>query len=608
MRNTLFFIITTLMPFLAFAQPSITQNPNLGNQNQLVCPGANPFIEYTISNYGACSINWTFTNASTYNSGPVNQNKVNIVWKDTVGVGKLTATLSGCGTGSSKSLEGKTYPVQHVLLSLKGKKFDPLGYDTSPRQIDFCNPQPVYLSVSHMYVTGTGDIGQPGLIEANYEWTIPTGWKEQSTGAIGTYRTPIKAITVVPTQCAVLGNVTVKGYLGSCSTSSKSNAATFVLTGTQPIVTIAPQAGYIGSTACTNQGITFTVSASNTLNCPITGYTWETTNNNWGLSTITLNGIVQPLTKDGVFFPSGLPADNGGLVKGGITFGCGSTIRGEFPLVYKAPIPVGPGGNPVCTTASVGLVNYTGPYNNSNPVVWSSNQPGIATVNSSGLITRNGSANGAVTITANFPCSVPSVSQNIWVGFPGQPGSVTGEIAPSIGGIYQYVCSSPAQSAAYHTWTPPYYGNPVWSQSGGNASTLVPNFYVGSSSGWLQVAGVNACGNSAVSRLRIFPVAGSGGGIQRIAVHPNPASNSLTIQANSSTTTTTTFAIASTSATIAPYLFTATLVNTQNLVVKTGTSKDGKLELDLTEVPNGLYFLHVNDGIEITKSQIQVKH
>jgi hypothetical protein len=107
MRNTLFFIITTLMPFLAFAQPSITQNPNLGNQNQLVCPGANPFIEYTISNYGACSINWTFTNASTYNSGPVNQNKVNIVWKDTVGVGKLTATLSECGKGST--LEGKKF-------------------------------------------------------------------------------------------------------------------------------------------------------------------------------------------------------------------------------------------------------------------------------------------------------------------------------------------------------------------------------------------------------------------------------------------------------------------------------------------------------------------
>ena len=586
-----------LQASLTFGQPSLGQNPNLGNGNQFVCPGTPNSIAYNIYNIGTCKAKWTITNGASLNGGSLDFPGISVVWKDTVGIGNVKVTLSNCGANTS--LEGTTYSRSHVLLSLKKKKFDPIGYDARPRQIDFCNPQPVYLYIPHMYVEGTGGIAQPGQLEANYEWSLPPGWKESSTGATTLYRTPINGITIVPTKCAVNGVVIVKGYLGNCSTSSMSDAVTFQLTGIEPKVTVFPPQGYLGSTACNAVPVTFTSTVTQPSNCSITGYTWSSSNPNW-----TPVNLGVPLSTVAVFSPSGLPADNGGVITAGVTFGCGTKIEGwSLPLFYFPPLPVGPGPNPVCNSAPVGLFNY-----NSGAVTWVSSQPGIAAVSPSGVVTRNGISSGAVTISAIFSCNVPTVSQNIWVGVPGQPGVVTGETAPSIGGIYQYVCSSPAQNAVSHTWTPPYYGNPVWSQSGGNASTLVPNFYVGSSSGWLQVAGVNACGNSAVSRLRIFPVAGSGGGIQRIAVHPNPASNSLTIQANSSTATTTTFAIASTSATIAPYLFTATLVNTQNLVVKTGSSKDGKLELDLTEVPNGLYFLHVNDGIEITKSQIQVKH
>lgn len=119
------------------------------------------------------------------------------------------------------------------------------------------------------------------------------------------------------------------------------------------------------------------------------------------------------------------------------------------------------------------------------------------------------------------------------MGTPTQPGPVSGETAPSIGGIYQYICSNASVGAVYYDWVLPYNGNPVWSQYGGTISgpidTLTPNFIVGSSSGWVQIIGYNSCGPSGASGLRVFPISGSGGGIRSVIIAPNPSTTEVKI-------------------------------------------------------------------------------
>jgi hypothetical protein len=126
---------------------------------------------------------------------------------------------------------------------------------------------------------------------------------------------------------------------------------------------------------------------------------------------------------------------------------------------------------------------------------------------------------------------------------------------------------------------------------------------VGSSSGFLQVFGVNECGNSAVRKLSVIPTGGGGGGIQRIVAYPNPAQKDLTVEDVSSSTNAPTIALAENTT----QDFLATLVNDQNQEVKSGKSKKGKISFDLQDLRNGFYYLHIKRGDELTTKQIQIK-
>ncbi len=253
---------------------SISQNPHTPLSDQAVCPGEST-ITYSVSGYGSCNIKWTITTNGQITTAD-NLKDVSVKWTDIPGTDTITATLSGC-TGSSISLEGHAPSVSHVILSVNGQNFDPLGYNTNPRNIDFCTPAQVDLFVSHMYVPGTGGIAQPPLQEVSYEWTLPGGWKEVNTNATGTIISPVNIISIIPTKCAVPGNVIVKGVVGNCTApdiQSKSNPATFVLNGVSPLLTIGPQAGYQGATFCNTTPVTFTTTLNYALGC-ISNYTWN---------------------------------------------------------------------------------------------------------------------------------------------------------------------------------------------------------------------------------------------------------------------------------------------------------------------------------------------
>ncbi len=123
----------------------------------------------------------------------------------------------------------------------------------------------------------------------------------------------------------------------------------------------------------------------------------------------------------------------------------------------------------------------------------------------------NGS--GWIKATLNNSCGFYFFPQkNIYVGRPLAPGSVSGASSPTVGGIYTYSASSSAQGASSHTWYLPYGGSIPWSIYG-TANTLNVKCNVGTSYGYVQAMGVNACGIGGASTKYVTPNgSGSGGG------------------------------------------------------------------------------------------------
>lgn len=121
-----------------------------------VCPSVNTYYEVSVpSNLTSCQINWSATNGTVVKD-PNNQRKAYVTWNDTPGVsGTVTATFVSC---SSESNNGTVASKTELILSVKNQSMG--NYDPSV-DIDWCTQAQVNLTVPHMYVLGTGGIGQP---------------------------------------------------------------------------------------------------------------------------------------------------------------------------------------------------------------------------------------------------------------------------------------------------------------------------------------------------------------------------------------------------------------------------------------------------------------
>jgi len=574
----------------AQSQPVVTKTFN-GSVNGAVCPQIG--IEYEVSvpnEFSACTINWSATNG-TATKNPNNQRKATVVWTDTPGAsGTVTATFTVCGAANEAN-NGTSKNLTELILSIKNQGW---GTFTNSYSANFCNPVPIPITMPEMVVMGTGGFNQPNRTEVTYVWKLPPGWKDLVTENTGEFGTTTRSITIVPTACAEPGIITVKGTLiGSgpfCNSAAFSSVANISINSSPPIVTVVPQSGYAGSTACNITPVTFTAVVTNAPGCTISGYQWILpANSSWSL--VTQTGNTASLR------PSGSPADKAGI-KVKVTFGCGSFREGTITPEFNAPVISG--STPVCTSTTYTVGNAQGLQ-----IGWTSSNTAIATINSSGVVSRVGNASGAVTVNATLPCPEPVNPKNIWIGIPNQPGSIAGEINPSVGSIYNYVSDYAAAGAAYHDWLMPYYGNPVWQQLGGNINgiinTLTPNFIAGSSPGNLQVFGVNACGNGGVRRLRVSPVSGGGGGQQqRIQTYPNPAQDELLIFDAT--------LLEDESITLQEDVdFSVVLINSDNKEVRKGGSLKGKILLDLRDLPAGFYYLKIQKPEELMTKRIQIK-
>ncbi len=361
-----------------------------------VCPVSSTDYKVTTpSNFGTCQINWTIINGQiTSQNG---QNIVTVVWNDTPGaLGKITVTFAGCGGGNPN--EGLGSSKEELILSVNNKDWDSYGNLFS---IDFCTTSQLYVTVPRMFVDGTGGLTGIQLQEVGYSWTLPPGWKVQGSGITGSTITTTNYIMIIPDKCAVPGTVTVKGaILDRCGVAGLSHAATININGVSPIVTIGPQGGYTGTTACNYTPVTFTASLTPALGCA-SSYTW-----NYPSGMTLIGSTFNTIT----LRPSGTLSDRG-PINATAHFSCNSLVpSGDYNNTYTRPFISGT--KLVCSSAIYSIQNAQGLAIN-----WSTSNTNILTMNSSGVASRVGSANGQVTVSATLPCLV-RVDTIVWVGPP----------------------------------------------------------------------------------------------------------------------------------------------------------------------------------------------
>lgn len=366
-----------------------------------VCPVS--VTEYSVSipnNFGECKIKWSASNGTI--DGRDDLQTVKIKWSDTPGAsGTVSVAFSDCGNGNPN--EGAGDSKTELILSIKNQSW---GSYTSSYNLDYCTTPYVDIFMPPMNVIGTGGVGQPPRVEAAYKWTLPDGWRYQATGQTGTFGTPQPNIRIEPIGCAKPGNVTVRGTLVGagpfCGSAAESSTATITLNGANPVVTVGPQAGYTGGSACNTTPVTFYATTSVALGC-ISGYSWQYPQS-WNFVSQTGNSITLE--------PSGTQAD-ANAIKATISFDCGSTVESAaFVPPFSLPLIVGP--SLICSNATISLQNAEG-----LAVNWVSSNTNLLTINSFGQATRVGSAWGEITISASLQCDDVAIEdKKLWVGQP----------------------------------------------------------------------------------------------------------------------------------------------------------------------------------------------
>lgn len=366
-----------------------------------VCPGT--AVDYNVSipsGFSNCSRSWSVTNGTI--SGSSTGTTLKVFWNDTPGA---TATVSCTFSGCPNSSNNKTVSLNQLILSVKNQSWGTYG---NVINIDYCTPAQVNVIVPKMYVQGTGGINQPPLQEVFYAWTLPAGWQTLS-GATGAVNSSSNAMVIVPTKCAVPGMVKVEGVIiDRCGATGLSSAAVISLNGASPVLTVGPQPGYTGSTACNTSPVTFYATTQVALGC-ISSYSWNYPSS-WSLVSQSANTIT--LT------PSGTAADSN-PIRATINLSCGSSITsGNYVPSFLTPTLTGP--SYVCTDGGTFTLSNIPP---GTPVTWSVSpgylaSPGSGTGTSAVIYPADNESGGAGVITFNVPCANVSASRETWIGAP----------------------------------------------------------------------------------------------------------------------------------------------------------------------------------------------
>jgi Secretion system C-terminal sorting domain/Pregnancy-associated plasma protein-A len=270
------------------------------------------------------------------------------------------------------------------------------------------------------------------------------------------------------------------------------------------------------------------------------------------------------------------------------------------------------GDNAVCTGSSFSIANIRAGFFVSN---WSSSNTSVATINSSGYVSKV--TDGITTITAQISngCQSYFVSKEISVGVPIKGTYRYGTFvypvnAPSTGIAVSSstptvsITLVPAMNSTNFSWSILSRGGyNSFSPNGANASMYLSG---GSYLNLKCVVSNNQCGSSSVE-FNCYNYS-YGYNYYRMAVSPNPTSEELSLTSNQID--------------VKDLIVTnEKLLQTKNInnipvklldklgqIVGKGKLNNGEFKLNLSNIRNGIYFLHISEGEDLVIKTIIVQH
>lgn len=272
------------------------------------------------------------------------------------------------------------------------------------------------------------------------------------------------------------------------------------------------------------------------------------------------------------------------------------TISGPASICNEATysIPNLPAGATVSWSAT-GSVNISG-SNNANLVTVTKNSNGV------GILTAN-------VLTA---CGDFSVSKQVDVGvlnavneisINGYPYSSSGTLCLSRRSKYRIEVSPMLGATSYYWSVIPSSSATIGYGQGEDAIWITVNGSIGAPVS-INLRVENACGLGGEFSVS-GKVCGFGEGMMDYAISPNPSDNELKITSENGQN----ISLVNERLTKQIY-FSVKLLNQQGKILKEDKNKAGNKEiiLQVADIPNGIYYLHIYEGKKVSKQQVIISH
>jgi hypothetical protein len=384
---------------------------------------------------------------------------------------------------------------------------------------------------------------------------------------------------------------------------------------------------------CGSGSITLQASVSSTTN--ITGYVWNIVGT--GVSPTGLISTTAPqITINYANWAAG--SSLSATVAVGTKNSCGFTTR-TTPLVAIDPIPGIPNsGEPaiprsawvqlspgnidnllalnsftpgaVCSSTSLAVVNLpTG-----SSVQWSSANQAALTINStSGFAQRQNSFTGGVSVSAvvSNACGSKTITKIVALGVGIIDPLIEQKSPVCIPGTNQYeVATRVTQPAGtdINNYSFKYFIDNVLRKTTNVNSTTVPAGIVDNAWHNLKVEISNLCGSiTTANQEGRYRATCSGGGGQ-FRAFPNPANTRLTIEEVSFDQDALEMTESIPASQLVKSEFTIELINAFGILKRKMSTDGEKLELDIENLPNGVYYIKIGRGYTVLTKQVLIKH
>jgi len=195
-----------------------------------------------------------------------------------------------------------------------------------------------------------------------------------------------------------------------------------------------------------------------------------------------------------------------------------------------------------------------------------------------------------------------TLQKDIWVGTPKTPSFLNGPEIVLTGAIVTYSGGVAEGATSYKWWLPTPYDvvSPMdyWSDNWqtypnmGRNNSHVFTGYAGNN-GLVQLTGVNSCGDGGAKMINVEHGNG-GGGNQQNPVVPYPNSSDTDFKLDFSTYPEGTY-----------HIF---IYDMYSNIMYQGQSSNVEKTIYTLDIPNGIYYLHVHDGDEVTMQQLIIEH